>query len=177
MVYYIFTSLSFLYLCCGLKESNVNTSLTKLKWLQTIFYVASALAHTLELFNHNYWRKYTHFFQFQIENTATCCSMITLCFVTLISKKNICFQFDLLLKLFEDDEKAPSSTNKRTSVTGRAGQTQRETKKTVGLQVRRTWCLVLVKLSYIPQLQFLLSWKPWKNSLFKNNYVEKLRFV
>lgn len=71
-----------------LKESSVNTSLTKRKWLQTTFCVASAWTHTLELFNHNYWRKYTHFFQFQIENTATCCLMIILCFVTLISKKN-----------------------------------------------------------------------------------------
>lgn len=48
----------------------------------------------------------------------------------------IYFQFDLLLKLFEDDEKAQSSANKRTSVMGRAGQAQRDNKKTVGLQVR-----------------------------------------
>ncbi|TKS73569.1 Unconventional myosin-Va [Collichthys lucidus] len=45
-------------------------------------------------------------------------------------------KFDLLLKLFEDDEKAASSTNKRPGVLGRAGQAQRENKKTVGLQDR-----------------------------------------
>lgn len=42
----------------------------------------------------------------------------------------------MLLKLFKDDEKTPSSARKRTSVIGRAGQAQRDNKKTVGLQVR-----------------------------------------
>ena len=42
---------------------------------------------------------------------------------------------DFLLKLFEDDEKAANTTNKQSN-TGRSGQTQRENKKTVGLQVR-----------------------------------------
>lgn len=61
--------------------------------------------------------------------------MITLYFVALISEK-WSFQFDMLLKLFEDDEKATSSANKRTRITGRAGQAQRDNKRTVGLQVR-----------------------------------------
>lgn len=61
--------------------------------------------------------------------------MITPYFASLICEK-WSFQFDLLLKLFEDDDKAPSSTNKRTSVIRRAGQAQRDNKKTVGLQVR-----------------------------------------
>lgn len=42
----------------------------------------------------------------------------------------------MLLKLFEDDEKAASSANKRPGTVGRASQSQRENKKTVGLQVR-----------------------------------------
>uniref|UniRef100_A0A3B4Y3U0 Unconventional myosin-Va-like n=1 Tax=Seriola lalandi dorsalis TaxID=1841481 RepID=A0A3B4Y3U0_SERLL len=50
-------------------------------------------------------------------------------------------KFDLLLKLFEDDEKATSSTKKLTGISGRAGQSQRDNKKTVGLQVR---CLIIV---------------------------------
>uniref|UniRef100_A0A671VJL4 Myosin VAb n=1 Tax=Sparus aurata TaxID=8175 RepID=A0A671VJL4_SPAAU len=56
-------------------------------------------------------------------------------------------KFDLLLKLFEDDEKAPSSTNKRTSVTGRAGQAQRDSKKTVGLQFRQSLHLLMDTLN------------------------------
>lgn len=47
------------------------------------------------------------------------------------------FQFDLLLKLFEDDEKAANSSNKLTSSIGRAGSAKKDTKKTVGLQVRK----------------------------------------
>ncbi|XP_073327527.1 unconventional myosin-Va-like [Pagrus major] len=56
-------------------------------------------------------------------------------------------KFDLLLKLFEDDEKAPSSTNKRTSVIGRASQAQRDTKKTVGLQFRQSLHLLMDTLN------------------------------
>uniref|UniRef100_A0A3B4YFP9 Unconventional myosin-Va-like n=1 Tax=Seriola lalandi dorsalis TaxID=1841481 RepID=A0A3B4YFP9_SERLL len=47
-------------------------------------------------------------------------------------------KFDLLLKLFEDDEKATSSTKKLTGISGRAGQSQRDNKKTVGLQFRQS---------------------------------------
>ncbi|XP_044050300.1 unconventional myosin-Va-like isoform X2 [Siniperca chuatsi] len=54
---------------------------------------------------------------------------------------------DLLLKLFEDDEKATSSTNKRTSVIGRAGQAQRDNKKTVGLQFRQSLHLLMDTLN------------------------------
>lgn len=53
---------------------------------------------------------------------------------SLMSEK-LSFKFNLLLKLFEDDEKATNS-NKLTSSIGRAGQTTRDIKKTVGLQVR-----------------------------------------
>ncbi|KAM9352451.1 unconventional myosin-Va-like [Symphorus nematophorus] len=53
-------------------------------------------------------------------------------------------QFDLLLKLFEDDEKAPSSTNKRTA---RGGPAQRDTKKTVGLQFRQSLHLLMDTLN------------------------------
>ncbi|XP_027128874.1 unconventional myosin-Va-like [Larimichthys crocea] len=56
-------------------------------------------------------------------------------------------RFDLLLKLFEDDEKAASSTNKRTGVLGRAGQAQRENKKTVGLQFRQSLHLLMDTLN------------------------------
>ncbi|XP_034735918.1 unconventional myosin-Va-like isoform X2 [Etheostoma cragini] len=52
-----------------------------------------------------------------------------------------------LLKLFEDDEKATSSTNKRASVTGRTGQTQRDNKKTVGLQFRQSLHLLMDTLN------------------------------
>ncbi|KAF3854944.1 hypothetical protein F7725_022999 [Dissostichus mawsoni] len=44
-------------------------------------------------------------------------------------------QVDWLRKLFEDDEKSKSSTKKRSGVSGRAGPTPRDHKKTVGLQV------------------------------------------
>ncbi|XP_054476704.1 unconventional myosin-Va-like [Anoplopoma fimbria] len=54
---------------------------------------------------------------------------------------------DWLLKLFQDDEKAASSTNKRTSVTGRAGQAQRDNKKTVGLQFRQSLHLLMDTLN------------------------------
>ena len=42
----------------------------------------------------------------------------------------------MLLRLFEDDVKATSSTKKTTGNTGRTGQSQKDNKKTVGLQVR-----------------------------------------
>ncbi|CAK6961537.1 unconventional myosin-Va-like [Scomber scombrus] len=53
-------------------------------------------------------------------------------------------KFDLLLKLFEEDEKAPSSTNKPTN-TGRPGQ--RDNKKTVGLQFRQSLHLLMDTLN------------------------------
>ncbi|XP_042351953.1 unconventional myosin-Va-like [Plectropomus leopardus] len=56
-------------------------------------------------------------------------------------------QVDWLVKLFEDDEKATSSTNKRTSVTGRSSQTKRDTKKTVGLQFRQSLHLLMDTLN------------------------------
>ncbi|XP_070827541.1 unconventional myosin-Va-like [Chaetodon trifascialis] len=56
-------------------------------------------------------------------------------------------KFDLLLKLFEDDEKAQSSAKKRTSVIGRAGQAQRDNKKTVGLQFRQSLHLLMDTLN------------------------------
>ncbi|XP_059191522.1 unconventional myosin-Va-like [Centropristis striata] len=52
---------------------------------------------------------------------------------------------DWLLRLFEDDEKATSSTNKRTGVTGRASK--RDTKKTVGLQFRQSLRLLMDTLN------------------------------
>nr|XP_033490156.1 unconventional myosin-Va-like [Epinephelus lanceolatus] len=54
---------------------------------------------------------------------------------------------DWLVKLFEDDEKATSSTNKRSSVTGRAGPTQRDNKKTVGFQFRQSLHLLMDTLN------------------------------
>ncbi|XP_075945364.1 unconventional myosin-Va-like [Anarhichas minor] len=55
---------------------------------------------------------------------------------------------DWLLKLFEDDEKATSSRNKhKPTVTGRAGQTQRDNKKTVGLQFRQSLHLLMETLN------------------------------
>ncbi|KAI3370674.1 hypothetical protein L3Q82_007236 [Scortum barcoo] len=56
-------------------------------------------------------------------------------------------KFDLLLMLFEDDEKPASSANKRTSVTGRAGPAQRDNKKTVGLQFRQSLHLLMATLN------------------------------
>uniref|UniRef100_UPI0037E8C178 unconventional myosin-Va-like isoform X2 n=1 Tax=Semicossyphus pulcher TaxID=241346 RepID=UPI0037E8C178 len=56
-------------------------------------------------------------------------------------------KFDLLLKLFEDDGKATSSSNKRTGVTGRAGHTQKDNKKTVGLQFRQSLHLLMDTLN------------------------------
>ncbi|XP_029289652.1 LOW QUALITY PROTEIN: unconventional myosin-Va-like [Cottoperca gobio] len=56
-------------------------------------------------------------------------------------------QVDWLLKLLEDDEKVTRSTNKRTSVTGRAGPTQRDNKKTVGLQFRQSLHLLMDTLN------------------------------
>ncbi|XP_068578522.1 unconventional myosin-Va-like [Cebidichthys violaceus] len=55
---------------------------------------------------------------------------------------------DWLLKLFEDDETATSSTNKhKSTVTGRAGQSQRDNKKTVGLQFRQSLHLLMDTLN------------------------------
>ncbi|XP_071352563.1 unconventional myosin-Va-like isoform X2 [Trachinotus anak] len=56
-------------------------------------------------------------------------------------------KFDLLLKLFEDDEKATSSAGKLTSISGRAGQSQRDNKKTVGLQFRQSLHLLMGTLN------------------------------
>ncbi|XP_008287954.1 unconventional myosin-Va-like [Stegastes partitus] len=56
-------------------------------------------------------------------------------------------KFDLLLKLFEDDEKPTSSANKRSSTTGRAGPSQRDNKKTVGLQFRQSLHLLMDTLN------------------------------
>ncbi|KAF3688717.1 Unconventional myosin-Va Dilute myosin heavy chain [Channa argus] len=56
-------------------------------------------------------------------------------------------KFDLLLKLFEDDEKATNSTDKPTGIIGRVGQTQRENKKTVGLQFRQSLHLLMETLN------------------------------
>lgn len=53
-------------------------------------------------------------------------------------------QFEMLLKLFEDDGKASSSTKKQ-STTGRSGQT--ENKKTVGLQFRQSLHLLMDTLN------------------------------
>ncbi|XP_018521855.1 unconventional myosin-Va [Lates calcarifer] len=54
-------------------------------------------------------------------------------------------KFDLLLKLFEDDEKATGSSNKPTSSIGRASQ--RDNKKTVGLQFRQSLHLLMDTLN------------------------------
>uniref|UniRef100_A0AAQ4QYX5 Myosin VAb n=1 Tax=Gasterosteus aculeatus aculeatus TaxID=481459 RepID=A0AAQ4QYX5_GASAC len=48
---------------------------------------------------------------------------------------------------FQDDEKATSSRNTRASVTGRAGQSQRDNKKTVGLQFRQSLHLLMDTLN------------------------------
>ncbi|XP_072242124.1 unconventional myosin-Va-like [Leuresthes tenuis] len=52
-------------------------------------------------------------------------------------------KFDLLLKLFEDDDKA----NKPTGIAGRAGPTQKDNKKTVGLQFRQSLHLLMDTLN------------------------------
>ncbi|XP_068168674.1 unconventional myosin-Va-like isoform X2 [Antennarius striatus] len=54
-------------------------------------------------------------------------------------------KFELLLKLFEDVEKMPSYTKKRSSV--RAGSAQRDNKKTVGLQFRQSLHLLMDTLN------------------------------
>ncbi|XP_068459809.1 unconventional myosin-Va-like [Clinocottus analis] len=54
---------------------------------------------------------------------------------------------DWLLKLFEDDEKATSSAKKRSRSTERTGQTQRDNKKTVGLQFRQSLHLLMDTLN------------------------------
>ncbi|XP_035498250.1 unconventional myosin-Va isoform X2 [Scophthalmus maximus] len=56
-------------------------------------------------------------------------------------------KFDLLLKLFEDDEKATSSTNKPTGNIGRAGPSRRDNKKTVGLQFRQSLQMLMETLN------------------------------
>ncbi|KAM3609650.1 uncharacterized protein V6R79_018209 [Siganus canaliculatus] len=56
-------------------------------------------------------------------------------------------KFEFLLKLFEDDEKEQSSAPKRTGVTGRAVQSQRDSKKTVGLQFRQSLHLLMGTLN------------------------------
>uniref|UniRef100_A0AAQ5Y7I0 Myosin VAb n=1 Tax=Amphiprion ocellaris TaxID=80972 RepID=A0AAQ5Y7I0_AMPOC len=56
-------------------------------------------------------------------------------------------KFDLLLKLFEDDEKPTGSPSKRSSGTGRAGPSQRDNKKTVGLQFRQSLHLLMDTLN------------------------------
>lgn len=85
--------------------------------------------HTLGLFRHNYWRKLRPYLKLEIANGATCCSAFC----------SVALQFDLLLKLFEDEDKAKVSASRSSGITGRAGQNQRDTKKTVGLQVRPLW--------------------------------------
>uniref|UniRef100_A0A3P8W223 G protein subunit beta 5 n=1 Tax=Cynoglossus semilaevis TaxID=244447 RepID=A0A3P8W223_CYNSE len=56
-------------------------------------------------------------------------------------------KFELLLKLVEDDDNATSSTSKRPSTTGRTGQSQRDKKKTVGLQFRQSLHLLMDTLN------------------------------
>ncbi|KAK1888111.1 Unconventional myosin-Va [Dissostichus eleginoides] len=56
-------------------------------------------------------------------------------------------QVDWLRKLFEDDEKSKSSTKKRSGVSGRAGPTPRDNKKTVGLQFRQSLQLLMDTLN------------------------------
>uniref|UniRef100_A0A667Z4W5 Myosin VAb n=1 Tax=Myripristis murdjan TaxID=586833 RepID=A0A667Z4W5_9TELE len=55
-------------------------------------------------------------------------------------------KFDLLLKLFEDDEKATTLSSSR-SVVSRPGQSQRDNKKTVGLQFRQSLHLLMDTLN------------------------------
>ncbi|XP_047451956.1 unconventional myosin-Va-like isoform X2 [Mugil cephalus] len=56
-------------------------------------------------------------------------------------------KFELLLRLFEEDEKAKRSGNKPASVTGRAGPAPRDNKKTVGLQFRQSLHLLMDTLN------------------------------
>ncbi|MED6279635.1 Unconventional myosin-Va [Characodon lateralis] len=56
-------------------------------------------------------------------------------------------KFDLLLKLFEDEEKTKVSTNKFSGTTGKAGKAQKDTKKTVGLQFRQSLHLLMDTLN------------------------------
>lgn len=56
-------------------------------------------------------------------------------------------QFGLLLKLFEDDETPTGSSNKHPGITGRAGPTPRDNKKTVGLQFRQSLHLLMGTLN------------------------------
>ncbi|XP_029010006.1 unconventional myosin-Va-like isoform X2 [Betta splendens] len=55
-------------------------------------------------------------------------------------------KFNLLLKLFEDDEKA-TNPNKFSGITGRSGQNMRDIKKTVGLQFRQSLHLLMDTLN------------------------------
>uniref|UniRef100_A0A3B3DML6 Myosin VAb n=2 Tax=Oryzias melastigma TaxID=30732 RepID=A0A3B3DML6_ORYME len=54
-------------------------------------------------------------------------------------------KFDFLLKLFDEDDKGASSPSKLTP--GRAGQSQRDNKKTVGLQFRQSLHLLMETLN------------------------------
>ncbi|XP_011474322.1 unconventional myosin-Va [Oryzias latipes] len=54
-------------------------------------------------------------------------------------------KFDFLLKLFDEDDKGTGSPNKLTP--GRAGQSQRDNKKTVGLQFRQSLHLLMETLN------------------------------
>ncbi|XP_013869025.1 unconventional myosin-Va [Austrofundulus limnaeus] len=56
-------------------------------------------------------------------------------------------KFDLLLKLMEEEEKGKSSTSRLSGILGRAGQSQRDTKKTVGLQFRQSLHLLMDTLN------------------------------
>uniref|UniRef100_A0A672IAL7 Myosin VAb n=1 Tax=Salarias fasciatus TaxID=181472 RepID=A0A672IAL7_SALFA len=55
--------------------------------------------------------------------------------------------FNLLLKLFEDGEKASGSPSKKSGVSGRAGPTQKDNRKTVGLQFRQSLHLLMDTLN------------------------------
>uniref|UniRef100_A0A8D3BNW6 Myosin VA n=1 Tax=Scophthalmus maximus TaxID=52904 RepID=A0A8D3BNW6_SCOMX len=63
-------------------------------------------------------------------------------------------KFDLLLKLFEDDEKATSSTNKPTGNIGRAGPSRRDNKKTVGLHI---FAMHVLSYLFVVSFQFRQS--------------------
>lgn len=102
--------------------------------LNVFLCVASSSAHTLGLFNHNYWRKCGNVWISDWKHCHLLSHEDAVFGVSDLWKWT--FKVDWLLKLFEDDEKATSSRNTRANVTGRAGQSQRDNKKTVGLQVR-----------------------------------------
>ncbi|XP_027900326.1 unconventional myosin-Va-like isoform X1 [Xiphophorus couchianus] len=56
-------------------------------------------------------------------------------------------KFGLLPKLFEDEEKIKAPTSKISSITGRPGKSQKEHKKTVGLQFRQSLYLLMDTLN------------------------------